>query len=275
MRLALKNILNGAGGLSRLDTDAKAYIDAVVAAGATVTATQRNAINAFVKGGKIDGWWASMKRIYLPIWAIASPNAIDMVGRTSGTFAGTVTHASGYVQGNGTTGFFRFNGTPSGLGLTLNSGFLFTLCNQSATADGVPVGVLVGATNRCSITTGATSLGSEYTSLSTSISFAQTRANQNGVICFSRTASNSITLYQRKTAGFSTLATNTVTETAASPVESVCAMARGRTAITQDSYFNGREGAYGLGLGMPQTDVSNFTLALKTLWETCTGLILP
>jgi hypothetical protein len=278
MKYALANMLNGYG-VRGLDPDAKAYIDAVIAAGATVTSTQRNAINAFVKGGKTDGWWVSMKRIYLPIWAIAAPNAIDIVSGTSGTFAGTVTHAAGYVQGNGTTGLFRFNGTPSSLGLTNASGFLFTLCNQAMTATGSHIGVLQGTTNRCTITSSGTlAIAAEFIVSGTAAITGNTvpLANQNGVLCFSRTSTTSLTLYQRKTAsGLVTLATNTSTESGSSPTESVCAMARGRTSTTADSYTNGRHGAYGVGLGMPQSDVSNMTLAVKNLWETCTGLTLP
>ena len=274
MKYALGNMLNGAG-IQGLDPAAKAYINAVVANGATVTSTQRNAINEFVKSGKTDGWWSSMRRIYLPIWGIAAPNAIDIISGTSGTFTGTITHAAGYIQGDGSTGTFRFNGNPSGLGLTLNSGFLFTLCNQATTIVGVPIGALQGVTNRCSMTSGAGTLGIEYTSSATGINFTQGLSNQNGVICFSRTSSSSSTLYQRKTSGFSTLATNTNTETITPPNVEVCVMARGRTSTTQDNYTNGRHGAYGIGLGMPQANVSNFTFALKNLWETCTGLTLP
>ena len=278
MKYALGNMLNGYG-VRGLDADAKEYIDAVVAAGATVTATQRDAINAFVKGGKTNGWWSSMKRIYLPIWAIASPNAIDIIGRSSGAFSGTVTHASGYVQGNGSTGLFRFNGTPSSLGLTNGSGFLFTLCNQAMTAVGAHIGVLQGTTNRCTLAaSGTLAITAEFIVSGTAATTGNSvpLANQNGVLCFSRTSTTSLTLYQRKTAsGIVTLATNTNTESGTAPTEAVCAMARGRTSTTADSYTNGRHGAYGIGLGMSPSNVSNFTLSLKNLWETCTGLTLP
>jgi hypothetical protein len=105
MNLSLSNMLSSSA--SGLDPDAKGYIDAVVTAGATVSATQKKAINTFVKTGKSDGWYSSIKRMYLPIWASAAPNAIDMIGRTSGTFNGTVTHGAGYVQGDGSTGYFN------------------------------------------------------------------------------------------------------------------------------------------------------------------------
>lgn len=262
------------GGFDRL---AARYIRAVETAGATVTTTQRDAINSFIKECRNSGWISSMRRMYLPIWGLAAPNAIDMLGDSSGTFTSGITHASGYVQGNGSTGLFRFNGTPSSLGLSNASGFLFTLCNQGPTATGAHIGVLQGSNNRCTIAANPLAIGAEYTSSATGIYTPNlySLANQTGVMCFSRTATNSFTLYQRKTAGFSTLGTNTNNETAAVPAVEVCVMARGRTATTQDSLTNGRHGAFGIGLGMDQTNVSSFTLAIKNLWETCTGLTLP
>jgi hypothetical protein len=105
MNLSLSNMLGG--GSLTLDPDARAYIAAVETAGGTVSATQRTAVSDFYRAGKSAGWYSSIKRLYLPIWASAAPNAIDMIGLTSGTFIGTVTHAAGYAQGDGTTGSTR------------------------------------------------------------------------------------------------------------------------------------------------------------------------
>jgi hypothetical protein len=106
-----------------LDPDAKAYIAAVETAGATVNATQKAAINTFVKTGKSDGWYSSIKRMYLPIWASAAPNAIDMIGLTSGTFNGTVTHSGGVCAGGWKHGVFSLTleHQPSALGLATTS----------------------------------------------------------------------------------------------------------------------------------------------------------
>jgi len=105
MNYSLSNMLGG-GMVGGLDPSAKGYIDAVTAAGATVTSAQRGYINNFYKSAKAD-YYTSLKRLYLPIWGVAAANAIDMIGLTSGTFVGGVTHASGYITGNGTTGYFN------------------------------------------------------------------------------------------------------------------------------------------------------------------------
>jgi hypothetical protein len=127
MNLSLSNMLGG--GSLTLDPDARAYIAAVETAGGTVSATQRTAVSDFYRAGKSAGWYSSIKRLYLPIWAAAAPNAIDMIGLTSGTFNGTVTHSAGYVQGNGSTGYFE---PPAGseygnLGLSNSSASIFYL----------------------------------------------------------------------------------------------------------------------------------------------------
>jgi len=102
----------------RLDIDARAYINAVVAAGATVSGAQKSAINTFFETGKADGWYSSLKRMYLPIWAAAAPNAIDMVSGTSGTFNGTVTHGAGFFKADGSTGYFDMGESPDSLGVS-------------------------------------------------------------------------------------------------------------------------------------------------------------
>ena len=62
MQYAYAYQLNGTQ-TSGLDPSAKAYINAVVAAGATVSGAQRTAINNFYKTGKSDGWYSSLKRL--------------------------------------------------------------------------------------------------------------------------------------------------------------------------------------------------------------------
>jgi hypothetical protein len=51
------------------------------------------------------------------------------------------------------------------------------------------------------------------------------------------------------------------------------AMARGGSSVTE--LTNAELGAYGFGLGLSDADSDGFTANLKTLWETCTNLVLP
>jgi hypothetical protein len=275
VKYALGNMLNGAGG-SGLDTDAKAYINAVVSAGATVTATQRDAINAFVKGGKTDGWWSSMKRIYLPIWSAASPNAIDIVSRASGTFTGTVTHASGYVQGDGTTGYFNVGVTPSSLGMTTSGGSAFALVSQSDSRTDIRffIGQTDSSNRRIYLRqTGASVIDALIYSASAPV--ANSTSARNGIFLATINATNDRYLKRRGVAGITYTSTNTTNDTTvSSTLQNPFVMANNNNGPAA-SFSDARLGVYGLGLGLSSADGDTFTLAIKTLWETCTGLSLP
>jgi hypothetical protein len=232
-------------GLGRsLDPDAKGYINSVVAAGGTVSGTQRAAINTFYKTGKADGWYSSLKRMYLPIWGVAAPNAIDMIARGSGTFVGTVTHGAGYVQGNGTTGYFNTNTSYGTNGLTASDAYAFSLVKTASTLG------FRGLQGRSQGTTAsATFLSSNsgqlfrWNNTSTGAVFGTSAGT--GIMSASRQG-GSRTIYRRTTSSRTT------------------------------SEFNNAEiGAGGFGLGMTNAQDSAFTASLKTLWETCTGLTLP
>jgi hypothetical protein len=273
MNYSLGNMLGG-GFVGGLDPDAKGYIDAVVAAGGTVSGTQKNAINTFVKTGKSDGWYSSLKRMYLPIWGVAAPNAIDMIGLTSGTFVGTVTHSAGYAQSNGTTGYFRTGTTFPAEGLSVSDGYMFGLhytANTTATA------VVLGAGN----------INTAYYFLTLTLATARWCSsasgiglitNRTGIFSFSR-KSGVRTFWRRATSGRSVLGTATNADAGTIPVSPVFAMANNGTdtaaTFTPTFYDDGQKGAYGFGLGMTDVQDSAFTAALKTLWEGTTNLILP
>lgn len=44
---------------------------------------------------------------------------------------------------------------------------------------------------------------------------------------------------------------------------------------TSSNYTDAGLGAYGVGDGLSEVNQDLFTIALKNLWETCTGLTLP
>ena len=272
MKYALANMLNGYG-VRGLDTDAKAYIDAVVAAGATMTSTQQDAINAFVKGGKTNGWWSSMKRLHLPIWGIAAPNAIEMVTRTSGTFVGTVTHGSGFVKGDGSTGYFDFGARMPNDGLSSDNGLLFCLVKaaETLTAGGASmmgVNIATGAQLIRQATSSA--IQARYTATSLSLTSGNLRT---GIISISATSNTSRSFRRRSSSGVNNLGTSSG-EAAFSLLNINCyAMARNSSGISEPT--NAELGSYGYALGLNDSSTDAFTLALKNLWETCTGLTLP
>ena len=271
MKYALGNMLNGIG-VTGLDPDAKSYIDAVVAAGATVTPTQRDAINTFYKTGKSNGWYSSLKRIYLPIWGVAAPNAIEMATRTSGTFVGTVAHSSGFVKGDGSTGYFDFGTVMSTDGLTSASGLLFCLVkvadNISSAASMLGQGI--GSNNQGIRQSISSNIQARYSGTSLSLNGGNART---GIISISSSANTSRSFRRRLTSGVTSLATS-AGEAAFTLLSVNCfAMARNQSGLSEPT--NAELGSYGYMLGLSDANTDIFTLALKNLWETCTGLTLP
>jgi hypothetical protein len=272
MQYAYAYQLNGtqAGGL---DPSAKAYINAVVAAGATVNSTQRNAINNFYKTGKSQGWYVQLKRMFLPIWGIAAPNAIGMISGSSGTFNGTVTHAAGYVQGNGSTGYFDFGSTMPTDSLTFDNGLMFVLCKQGPSATGSYIGASLSASNfqliRASTTT---NIQGRYTNTSLNINGGNA---MTGILTLCSQANNLRSFRRRASTGASSLATSSTETSSFSLANFSCyAMAR-NSAGSLSEPINAQLGSYGYSLKMSDSDTDLFTLALKNLWESCTGLSLP
>jgi hypothetical protein len=258
-----------------LDADALAYVNAVKAAGGTVTGAQTTAINTFVKAGKTAGWWASLKRMYLPIWAVAAPNAIDMVTKGSGTFVGGVTHASGYVSGNGTTGYFNTGFNPSSGGLTNANAWIGNLWYDlsgnhhtgvyAASGTSLLIFSLASGTLRSEICGSTRRYDEALGSL----------AACNGIFSANRIGG---TLRHRllRSSGLTVDVDVSSTAEGTIPNGNFYFMARNRIdTASVDQFGIHRNGAYWLG-DAPSGDLDeSFIASLKTLWETCTGLTLP
>jgi hypothetical protein len=259
--------------VSGIDPDAAAYIALIEGDGVSVSAAQKTALSDFYATGKSEGWYSSLKRIYLPIWAAAAPNARCLVSGTSGTFVGGVDHNSpsgGWVQGDGSTGYFNLNITPSELGLSVASGYLAALITQASTAG---FRGLIGS-----------AAGSDWTVLlssntgqllrwnNTSTGQVSSASNGTGIISASRSGGDRA-IYQRLTSGKSTLVSVTAADFGAIPAQDFYAWSYNFGGSASD-FNNARMGAIVVGSGLSSADDSLFTDALKTLWETCTGLTL-
>jgi hypothetical protein len=263
--LALKNLWETATGLT---LEGAEYISTITAAGATVTATQEAAIHDFIRTGKSDGWWSSLKRLYLPIWASAAPNAVDMITRVSGTYNGTVTHSAGYVQGDGSTGYFAVDETPANLGMTNASGSLFAL-RKSVVGAKFIIGTVASEAQRTYLTAVGGALQGQYINASGSYT-GPTSSDDDGIALMNRLDGDTTVHFRTSTGETTNVNTYADTGTIATSVMHVMAL-NGRTTQRDSSHY----GAYGCGLGMTTANTTAFTLALKNLWETSTSLTLP
>jgi hypothetical protein len=273
-------------GGSRLDPDAKLYIAAVEAAlGATIGSALPNAsrdpkkiISDLYRAERDAGRYSLHKRIHLPIYANMSANSIDMVARAVGSFTGSgVTHGAGFVQGNGTTGYFNFNVAPPALGLSLESSMEFALVKAppaAVTAAQVIVSSVNGTLTTQVLDLGVDTAGLRFAAHDNSVgavtaSLARTACV--GIIIGSREG-GSRRLHQRRSA-FATLANVDGANAGVLPTVNFNAMRS--TYGGGVAYYSGELGAYGAGLGMTIAQADGYSLNLKTLWENLTGLTLP
>lgn len=253
------------------DPDATAYIAAIVANGATVTAANRKAINQFFKTGKLESWYSLIKRLYLPIWGIQSANEICLVSRESGSFtASGVTHAAGYVQGNGSTGSFSTGKTSADLQMSIGSRFFLLLTYQKSATKNCVLGVRDDAINRALF--GSEIAGTGFYASGTAIALRLTGA-VDGILIASDTSSSGRFLLCRKTSGVTTLS-ETTPNTTTVPTGAIYAMAYNDNGVAT-GHSNASESAWGFGTSLSVSQATALSSAIKTLWETCTGLTLP
>lgn len=266
-------VISITGGVS-IDPDAAAYIALIEGDGVTVSSVQREAINDWYVTGKAEGWYSSLARHYLPIWANASANARCMVSGTGGTFAGTVTHAAGYVRGDGATGYFNTGVAIVDLGLTSASGLLGVLKKTNGTSGSVKRywGAFDNASKTARHATSTTTSEVDYCTTSAGkVTYASTRVPS--IESFLRTGGRHY--YTRRTgSGYSTLGDSLIADAGSPPSEEMFFMGinfQGAASGQTDAEF----GAFYVGEGVTQPQEEEFTEALKDLWETCTGLTLP
>jgi len=120
---------DGGGGGGGNDPDAQAYIDALDAAGYTVSGAEETAINTFVLDLKADGIWTKSKAIYPFIGGTAAthkfnlkdPRDLDAAFRL--TFFGGWVHSATGSKPNGVNGYANTHYNPS-VEMTLHDGSL-------------------------------------------------------------------------------------------------------------------------------------------------------
>lgn len=262
----------GNNSLGNLDPTAKTYIASLTSNGVTLSGAQKKAISNFYKTGKSEGWYTQVKRMYLPIWSIAAANAVDMITNVSGTFAGGVTHATGYVQGNGTTGYFDLGVSPQGVGMVAGSSSTFALVQQSQATFNALITTTPTSNKGQGFVRGTNTMG-YYAGLNAGVNASDTAAT--GIYIESETATNSRYFRRRNTSGVTSLNTNTTTPTGSYATYNINAMCGQSAGGSRYGFSTARLGSYGVGLAMSTTQADQFTAALKILWETCSGLVLP
>lgn len=114
---------------------AQAYLNRLVAAGATLTTAQRAGVTALAKAlGDIG--ITKFSAVYPLIGASAACHALDLIGAYDITWSGTITHDANGITGDGTTGYGNTGLTPSTHPLDVNSHHASVYNRTNAAAGG-------------------------------------------------------------------------------------------------------------------------------------------
>jgi len=281
MRLGLRMGLNSRqGGGSALDPDARLYIAAVeavlpsnnIATALPNASNPKRIISDFIKAEKAASRWTLHKRIYLPIYANAAASAVDIVSQTSGEFTlSGVTHAAGYVQGDGTSGYFDVKATPSALGQTTASLALsFISKNAELTQTRAVFSAYQSEFQMADLS--STAIAIQFTPGATQSNATIAGVDQTGVLIASREGGQR-RVHRRNSAAFSTLLNTTLANSGTMPTINYNIM---RSRFGGGGFYSGRQlGSFGIHMGLTELQADGFSANLKILWESLTGLTLP
>jgi len=266
MRLGLGNSLARMGMRFGSAGPEAAYIAALTAAGATVTAPKQAAISSFMSGEIAAGRWDGIKRLYFPVWGLAAANAICMKSLATGTWTGgAVTHAAGYVLSSRHGGGYMSTNTNFGaLGITKDT-FHFAVVYKTTP---------FGGDNYTDVSFGSanTYFGVEDGNLSPLLGGTYLYADYAPlrVFSFGGNASSQY-LKNRNSEGVTNLLIQSEVISNAFDSSNIYFLRFNG----HDKSSESQTGLLSLGTTLTTEQDTAYTLALKTLWETTTGLTLP
>ena len=265
------------------DPNASAYIGLLEGDGVSLSSAQKTAIDTFYVTGKNEGWYSSIKRFYLPIWEAAAPNARCLVSSTSGTFEGSFTHATGYAHPTAASSSNRFDTGYKLLDdLTIENACLMALAYDATSPHDRGINnsnrTIIGAgsvtANSVRINTQGSALLPKASWLGVAVTGSLATFGSHGVLLANRKDGDT-TLSRRTASAFdekTTTGTLTGSYNNSFPITGFGAAASSTGATTQ--FTDSNAGAFGISDGLNVTDRSAYTDAVKTLWETCSGITL-
>tara|TARA_R110002110_G_scaffold391273_1_gene604564 strand:+ start:66 stop:869 length:804 start_codon:yes stop_codon:yes gene_type:complete len=254
------------------DADALAYIANLISAGENPTGAQVAAINDFYASGKSEGWYSDLVRLYLPIWGAASPNSLDLIGGASGTWVGGVTHSAGYVQGNGTTGYFRTDAKIPAVA-SIEDVLVGTL-NKTWHQAPNKIGIGSGATAGTSIRHGSMNSAGVPIAIVLGVNINGAYTGTAGINLSAREGGTTY-LGQKLGAGSYGELSSTASLTSALDDHFVTVMGTATSDTGAGALSTSQIGGAVIATGMDATQRGEFVTAWEALWETTTGLTLP
>jgi hypothetical protein len=239
------------------DIDAQAFFDRVTAAGGSLSATEKFAIDTLVRQMKADGTWTPMKAIYPMVGASAAACAQNLKSSSfTGTFSSGWTFASTGITGNGTSAFFDTTLIPlTSLTQNSTSGSYYIGDNYISNQDIILTGGGVSFL-------GSYNTGTMEVAVNDGFAGAVTPTIKKGLFTFSRIISTQSKLYANN------LQTFTNTRASAAPnIYSVKIACLNQAGVNSRFSTNSIRFAH-LGDGLTDTQASNFYTAVQTFQTT-------
>ena len=266
----INRLLTSVSGLASTDP-AAAYIAAITATGATVTPTQRSAINTFITTGETEGWYSSIKRLYLPIWQLAAANAICMKSLTTGTFSGSILHQAKGVKVNVSgAGNMNTNTNLGALGITKDS-YHFALLMPEGPEEYYSVPFGVNAINQNAIYAFWND-GFSHLRIMEKIFSGTFITNLPSIMTVGNDSlAGNLYFKERLSNGSTGLEIISGSVTTAFPSNNLFILGTSSTSAGMEQPI----GAFSASTELSSAQDVAYTTALKTLWETTTGLTLP
>ncbi len=203
---------------SSYDPSAQAWFNAVVAAGGTVSDTQKGFVNTLITSLKTHSLWTIQDRIWLHASENAQQATIDIVNLGVATLvnAPTFTASQGYA-GNGTSSYLdsSYSPTVNGVNFTRNDASVSSYCRTSRTsgAGGSNIGLHDAASsgNMTALFTYSTGVVN-YDVSNAQFSAQVANANAQGMYTAVRTGASAQAVY--KSSNSTALGTNTTSSIA-------------------------------------------------------------
>jgi len=141
------------------DSDAQAFFDRVTAAGGTLSATEKSAVNTLVVQMKADGIWSAMKAVYPMVGASAAACAQNLKSASfTGTFTSGWTFASTGINGNGTSSYMTTGINPTTVLSGAGNFFVYTNNNGTNITNTRDLGIITNdRENDCVVNFGGVS----------------------------------------------------------------------------------------------------------------------
>jgi len=261
--------LIGSQEVSDFDADALAFFNRVTAAGGTLSATEKSAVNTLVLDMKAAGIWSGMKAIYPMVGSSSAACAQNLKSSSfTGTFFGGWTFASTGATPNGTSAYMDTNFLPSTSYVNNNT----HISVYSRTNASVPSACLIGTAKNSNAIPLITLYSRDAGYIMDSYSYSSNRINTISILssaAFFINSRTSSTVFKSFRNGTQLGATNTATN---SNDITTCDKAMYIGALNfngSSAQFSNYEQAFAsIGDGLTDTQASNFYTAVQAMQTT-------